>query len=292
MAHVLTHTAAVEALAEDPRGLPESVVASLRNDLPYARFGAVLPDLPYYDASAGWLLRRLRGGIGPRPAFATLFHNGAPVAFGLRMAELVTKAALVGREAGIAVLTGYFSHLALDRSLRPPVHELVRQIRTPDEHPRALGRKIEFLQAVAHLEHRLHRPTLGWSGLVERLQLVKRRGIPLRGVGRGLFELVHTASADTVGPAPTKAELDHWVRSLAAFVRLLASPLGPRLVRVEPALMRRVYEDEFDFEAVFSAALERARHHVAVAIAYMEAGEFDRGARERVFEEIPEGSMD
>ncbi len=292
MAHVLTHTAAVEALAEDPRDLPESVVAALQHDLPYARFGAVWPDLPYFDASPRRLLARLRGGVGPRPPFATLFHNGAPVAFGLRMAELVHKASLVGREAGIAVVTGYFSHLALDRSLRPPIHELVRQIRTPDEHPRALGRKIEFLQAVAHLEHRLRRPILGWRGLSERLQLVKRRGIPMRGIGRGLYHLVRTASGEVVGPAPSKSEVDHWVRSLAAFARLLASPLGPRIAGVERALMRRVYEDEFDFEAAFTAALERARHHVRVAVAYLESGEFDRGARERVFEEIPEGSMD
>ncbi|RMG21248.1 MAG: hypothetical protein D6729_01160 [Deltaproteobacteria bacterium] len=292
MAHVLTHTAAVEALASDPRGLPEAVVVALRDDLPYARFGAVLPDLPYYDASARVLLRRLRGGIGPRPPFATLFHNGAPVAFGLRMAELVAHAALVGRSPGIAVVAGYFSHLALDRSLRPPVHELVRTLKRPKEHPRVLGRRIEFLQAIAHLEHRLGRRVLGWGGLSERLRLLKRESFPLRGIGRGLFELVHTASADTVGPAPTKADLDHWVRSLYLLARLLASPLGPRVADVDRGLMRRVYEDEFDFESVYEAALERARHHIGCAHAYLEGGVFDRAARERVFEAIPEGSMD
>jgi hypothetical protein len=293
MPHVLVHAAAVDDLAAAPKAIPADLAEALQAHRPYGRFGALLPDLPWF--ALPW--RRLVGVATRRapapPPFATLLHNGAPVALGLRLAELVAGASLVGRGPGLALVAGYFSHLALDRSFHPPVVELVRREAAPGESLQQVERRIEWQQALFFLRRREGRDVLGWSALPERLQVVKRQGFPLRGVGRGIGLLVRTACQDTLGVAPTPADLDGWVRGLYLYGRALGGPLGRRFGLPTDAgdLRGRIYRGEvIDFDAVYLAAVERARHHLRHACRYLTEADFGLDARRAFFEDVPEGA--
>ncbi len=294
MAHVLIHACAIDDLACEQQSLPLEIGAALERHLAYARFGALLPDLPTFGDFAPRAVARLAGRPPVQSTFATLLHNGAPVAVGLRLCELVSKVSFVGRGPGLAVIAGYFSHIAVDRALRAPVHDLVRRAKVMGEHPRVTLLRVEKIQALFHLRKQTGRDVAGWPGVIDRLRVLKRDGFPFRGIGAGLHLLVQRACLDTVGPAPRKRELDRWVQGLYLYARLLGSPAGRYLGLPEDALgLRPMLFDgpEMDFEKLYEASLARSRHHVGLAYEYLTEGDFSRGAREQFFSELPEGSI-
>ena len=107
MSALLTHLTAVERLAAHVNALPAEFAQALGEDLEYARFGAALPELPRFGGMIQgvdtWLAR------GHRPHFTELMAARAPVHFGLKAAELVANGALIGVDAGLAWLAGYFT---------------------------------------------------------------------------------------------------------------------------------------------------------------------------------------
>jgi hypothetical protein len=294
MAHVLVHSCAIDDLAAGGSELPGEIRAALDRHLVYARFGALLPDLPQFTDFTRQAAARLAHKPPTRAPFATLFHNGAPVALGLKLCELVSRASFVGRGPGLAVVAGYFSHVAVDRALQAPVHELVRRAGLVGEHPRETLRRVETLQALFHMRRVVGRDVAGWHGVIERLRIQKRRGFPFRGVGRGLHLLVHRACLDTLGPAPKKRDLDRWVQGLYVYARFLGSPAGRLMGLPEDAAGLRpvVYRGpDLDFEKLYQAAVDRATHHVCRAFEYLAEGDFSRGARDHFFSDVPEGAI-
>src|SRR5690242_1529534 len=149
MPSLLLHLTAIERLAANPGELPEDFVRALSEDLAYARFGSALPDLPLCEGVRGGLNACYSGRDWP--LFARLYHERAPVDLGLKMAELVAAGALVGTEAGLALLAGYFTHLSLDRTLHPRVDGLVVRHRRRGEHALTAHRKIEWTQTLFYL---------------------------------------------------------------------------------------------------------------------------------------------
>ncbi|RKH44894.1 hypothetical protein [Corallococcus sicarius] len=292
MPTLLLHLTAIERLAAHPDGLPADWVRALSEDLPYARFGAALPDLP--------LCAGVRGGLSmllPEagwPPFARLYHERAPVGMGLKMAELVATGALVGTEAGLAILAGYFTHLSLDRRLHPLVDALVLRHRRKGERAWDARRQVEWAQTLFYLRQLEGSDGVGTSRLREKFQVVKSEGIPLRGIGRGIYELVRLASQGSVGEAPTKADLDGWVRGLYVSGLFLSSPLGR--VRALPAYTQLSFQelyrnDVFDFAAEVDAALDVTRGLIKRLHGYMARGTYTPRTRARFFEEFPEGTL-
>ncbi|MCY1045846.1 hypothetical protein OV208_31325 [Corallococcus sp. bb12-1] len=292
MPTLLLHLTAIERLAARPDGLPTDWVRALSEDLPYARFGAALPDLP--------LCAGVRGGLSlllPEagwPHFARLYHERAPVGLGLKMAELVATGALVGTEAGLAILAGYFTHMALDRRLHPLVDALVLRHRRKGERAWDARRQVEWAQTLFFLREQDGTDGVGTSRLREKFQVGKSPGLPLRGIGRGIYELVRLASQERVGQAPTKAEVDGWVRGLYVSGLFLSSPLGR--VRALPAYTQLSFQelyrnDQFDFTAEVDAALDVSRALIKRLHGYMARGTYTPRTRARFFEEFPEGTL-
>lgn len=292
MPTLLLHLTAIERLASRPGDLPADLSRVLSEDLPYARFGAVLPDLPLCEGVRGSL-----SALMPErelPLFARLYHERAPVGFGLKMAELVATGALVGTDAGLALLAGYFSHLCLDRRLHPEVDRLVARHRRREESPLRSHRQIEWAQTLFYLRELHGVEVLGTSGLREHFQVVKSTGFPYRGIGRGIYELVRLASQERVGQAPTKSQVDGWVRGLYMTGLLLSSPLGR--TRALPAYSQLSFHelyrhDGFDFAAEVDGALEQARAVLRRLLVYMARGTFTPRTRSRFLEEFPEGTV-
>jgi len=289
MPSLLLHLTAIERLAREPRGLHPDFVRALDEDLAYARFGAALPELPRY---AG-----LRGGVtallpGERAApFADLFHEVAPVAFGLKMAELVAAGALVGTEAGLAVLAGYFTHLCLDRVLQPLNAPLVQARRRDGESAAKVERRIDWVQAVLYLDETSGEELVGRARLRERFQVTKSPGLPLKGVGGGIYELVRLAAHEVLSREPSRAEVDAWVRGLYVSGTLLASPAAR--LRAPPTLEETRYyrAGELDVPREVDRALENARDVLHHLLAYMVRGAFSLRARQRFLEGFPEQPM-
>jgi hypothetical protein len=292
MPTLLLHLTAIEQLAAHPGNLPPDIARALAEDLPYARFGAALPDLP--------LCEGVRGGLSALlperelPLFARLYHERAPVGLGLKMGELVATGALVGTEPGLALLAGYFTHLCLDRRLHPGVDQLVERHRRKQESALEAHRQVEWAQTLFYLRELYGEDTLGTSRLRERFQVTKSTGFPYRGIGRGIYELVRLASQERVGQAPTKGQLDGWVRGLYLTGLVLSSPLGR--TRALPAYSQLSFHelyrhDGFDFATEVAAALEQTRSILRHLLVYMSRGTFTPRTRARFLEEFPEGTI-
>jgi hypothetical protein len=292
MPSLLLHLTAIERLAANPGELPGDFVRALSEDLAYARFGATLPDLP--------LCEGLRGGFNACfsgqdwPLFARLYHERAPVGLGLKMAELVAAGALVGTEAGLAVLAGYFTHLSLDRTLHSRVDSLVVRHRRRGEHALVAHREIEWAQTLFYLRELHGVDLVGSPRLRAKFEVTKSASFPVKGIGRGIYELVRLASQESLQQAPTKQQVDGWVRGLYLAGLYLSSPLGR--LRALPAYSQLSFHelyrnDEFDFAAEVEVALEQSRAVLRRLMAYMARGIFTPRARARFLAEFPEGTI-
>ncbi|HEY0095799.1 MAG TPA: zinc dependent phospholipase C family protein, partial [Archangium sp.] len=273
MPSLLLHLTAIERLAANPGELPEDFVRALSEDLAYARFGAALPDLPLCEGVRGGLRACYSGQDWP--AFARLYHEKAPVGMGLKMAELVAAGALVGTEAGLALLAGYFTHLSLDRSLHPHIDSLVVRHRRQGEHALVAHRKIEWTQTLFYLRELHGVELLGSPRLRTRFEVTKSAGLPLRGVGGGIYELVRLASQERVGQAPSKADVDGWVRGLYVSGLFLSSPVGR--TRALPAYAHLTFQelyrnDTLDFAQEVEGALDTVRGVLRRLHGYMARG--------------------
>ncbi|HZI09974.1 MAG TPA: hypothetical protein VE153_06230 [Myxococcus sp.] len=292
MPSLLMHLTAIERLAANPGELPAEWVRALAEDLPYARFGAALPDLP--------LCEGVRGGLAAflperePPLFAKLYHEQAPVGFGLKMAELVATGALVGTEPGLALLAGYFTHLCMDRRLYPVVDRLVARHRRRGERALKAQREIEWAQTLFYLRELHGVDLLGTARLREKCEVVKSPGFPWRGIGRGIYELVRLSSQERVGQAPTKADVDGWVRGLYVSGLFLSSPVGR--TRALPAYAHLSFQelyrnDTLDFASEVEGALDTARGVLRRLHGYMARGTFTPRTRSRFLEAFPEGTL-
>lgn len=293
MPALLLHLTVTERLAADARRLPPHMARALHEDLEYARFGAALPDLPRFGG--------LRGGMssvglrGDTSHFARIFHSYAPVQMGLKMAELVAMGALVGKEPGLAFVCGYFAHLCLDRVLHPVVDSLAVRQRRSNETSEAAHARIDWQHALFYLRDLHGRDMVGNPYLRSKFQIGKRAGPPLRGPGRGLYELIRLASQDTLQQAPTKAQVDSWVRGLYLYGTLLSSPVGR--LRGLPASSNPTYRElyqgpEVDVPGAVNKALEMTRDVLERVSGLMTRTHFTARVRARFLDEFPEGSVE
>ncbi len=292
MPSLLLHLTAVERLSADTAALPREMTRALLEDLPYARFGAALPDLPLFDG--------LRGGVElmlPReelPYFAKVFHGRAPVALGIKMAELVSNGALVGTYAGLALVCGYFTHLCLDRVLHPLVDRLAAEHRTAGETPLAVHRRVEWAHALQYLREFHGGEMMGEPALRAKFQVLKRGWAPQRGVGRGLYELIRLSCRETFNDAPSKGQLDGWVRGLSLAGMVLSSPIGRRRWRGRPRReeLPGLYRGpDFDVGREVEKSLSLARDILTQLWSLIVRQSFTPRSREKIFSLLPEGSI-
>ncbi|MGQ0506994.1 MAG: hypothetical protein ACT4TC_16915 [Myxococcaceae bacterium] len=292
MPSLLLHLTAVERLAANPDMLPREMTQALLEDLPYAHLGAALPDLPLFDG--------LRGGfelVAPRkslPYFAKVFHGRAPVALGIKMAELVANGALVGTHAGLALVCGYFTHLCLDRVLHPIVDRLVAERRTVGQSELHVHRQIEWAQALRYVREFHGREMVGDPAIRSKFQVLKSTGLPTRGVGKGMYEVIRLACNDTFNEAPPKVELDGWIRGLYLAGLLLSSPLGRSRWLNQPSGEEdlTLYRGEdFDVHASVEESLALSRDVLNQLWSLILRQSFTPRSREKIFAFLPEGSI-
>ncbi len=285
MSAFLTHLTAVERLAARVNELPAGFAKALSEDLEYAHFGAALPELPRFGGLMNGVETWLSRGSVPR--FTWLMSEHAPVHFGLKAAELVSNGALVGVDAGLAFLAGYFTRLCVTRALDPVVEQLVARYRKPGE-SRALTRdRVEWTQSLLFMQDLHGSPLVGTPALRTKLQ-IRKESSGVKRVGRGLYELIRVSSLDAFGEAPSNHEVNTWVRGLYAYGVVLASPLGRLKVKLEPKTLYR--GDGVDVFATVDQGLARTREVLALLASMIRRNSFTARARAKFLEVLPEGT--
>lgn len=284
----LTHLTAVERLSAHVNSLPHEFSRALGEDLEYARFGAALVELPWFG---GWKLGLDAWfGHGAAPAFTTLMRDRAPVSFGLKAAELVSNGALVGTEAGLAFVAGYFTQLCVARAVEPLVQSLLVTHAKQGESRQSARHRIEWAQSLALMQDLHGSPLVGSSAIRTKLQLRKASGA--KGVGRGLYELMRVSSLEAFQAAPTKLEVDGWVRGLFLYSMALSSPFGKLKATVgSPLAQKELYRGAgVDFFASVDKGLDVTRDVLTAVGSMIRRNNFGARSRMRLFELCPEGS--
>lgn len=279
MPALLLHLTAVERLAAHVNTLPTDFSKALGEDLEYARFGAALPTLPWFGSWGAGLSAWL--GRGEPPHYAQLISERAPVSFGLKAAELVSNGALVGIEAGLAFVGGYFTQLCVTRAIEPMMTEL----RRTTTHSRAT---IEWSWSLSYMQE-LHGSTLvGTPALRSKLQI--RKGNALRGIGRGMYELMRVCSNEALGEAPSKWTVDGWMRGLALFSATMSSPIGKLKLMPAHSAARELYRAPgIDVFAAIDRGLDHAREVLTQVGSMIRRNTFSSRNRLKLLEVLPEG---
>ncbi|MEW6432448.1 MAG: hypothetical protein AB1730_13155 [Myxococcota bacterium] len=288
MPALFTYVTAVERLAAHVNTLPAEFTKALGEDLEYARFGASLPELPWFGGVSmgldAWL------GRGTPPHWSRLLATKAPVAFGLKAAELVSNGALVGVEAGLAFLAGYVTQLAVSRALEPLVQSLVVTHQRHGETPATARNRIEWTQSLFFMQDLHGSPLVGTPAVRGKLQL--RKGSTFKGIGRGFYELVRVSSQDAFGEAPSKLEVDGWMRGVSLFSMAIGSPLGKlKALPGQHLSAKELYRGPgVDVFQAVDQGLEHAREVLVALGSMIRRNSFTSRSRSKLLELCPEGS--
>jgi hypothetical protein len=284
----LTYLTAVERLSAHVHSLPQEFSKALGEDLEYARFGAALVELPWFG---GWKLGLDAWlGHGSPPPFTRLMRERAPVQFGLKAAELVSNGALVGTEAGLAFVAGYFTQLCVSRALEPLVQSLIVSHSRQGESSSAARHRIEWSQSLALMQDLHGSPLVGTPAIRTKMQIRKASGA--RSVGRGLYELMRVSSQEAFGDAPTKLEVDGWVRGEFLYSLALGSPLGRLKANMGGAMTQReLYRGTgVDVFASVDKGLDVTREALTVLGSMIRRNNFGSRSKFKLLEVCPEGS--
>lgn len=288
MSSIFTHVTAVERLAAHVNTLPPEFSKALGEDLEYARFGAALPELPRFGGLGSGLGTWL--GRGEAPRWTRLLTTRAPVAFGLKAAELVSNGALVGVEAGLAFIAGYVTQLCVSRALEPVVQGLVQTQRREGESAGHARGRIEWAQSMLLMQDLHGSALVGTPAAMTKLQL--RKASALKGVGRGFYELIRVSAQDAIGEVPTKGEVDRWMRGAHLFALAVSSPLGRlRALAGHDAPEKALYRgDGVDVFRTLDDGLEHARQVLVVLGSMIRRTSFTQRSRGKLLELCPEGA--
>ncbi len=283
---LLLNLTAVERLATQVSALPPEFSRALGKDLEYARFGAALPDLPWFGGITFGAQSLISSG--PEPRYSAAIHHRAPVAFGLKAAELVANGALVGTEAGLAFLAGYFTQLCVGRTLEPLMRQLLNERRNARESVDAARARILWAWSLQYMQELHGSPLVGTALIRTRLQVRKASGP--RAIGGGMYELMRVCSLEALGESPSRGEVDGWLRGLYVFSLALGSPLGKLTALSRNAQgQRSVYRGpNLDVWATVEAGLELSRRSLVVLGGLIRRGSFTSRSRAKVFELLPE----
>ena len=287
MPALLLSLTAVDRLAAHANSLPPEFARAVTEDLEYARFGAALVELPWF----GGLSLGVQAWVGTSepPHFTRLLRERSPVAFGLKAAELVANGALVGTEAGLAFVAGYFAQICVARALEPLLSKLVAQHCREEETEASCRQRIEWIWSLFYLEELHGHSSVGTAAIRDRLRV--RKAGKARGIGRGMYELMRVSSLEALAEAPSKVIVDGWVRGLYLYSLALGSPLGRfKALPAERHVVQELYRSAgVDVFSAVELGLDRTRAAMTVLGGMIRRGSFSARSKSRFLEVLPEG---
>ncbi len=260
-----------------------------------ARVGVMFVDMPYFHRFELGLARYVLGLPQARSPWGDRFHQHAPIALGVRLAELGARlqrasATRTAGEALVALAVGYMSHAAVDTALHPLVNRLAVE-RGVTLGTRAFLREhqeVEKLQSVLFHEARYGVDHLGTPRLASYISIDWR---PL--AEPPIATAIGAGARAVLGVAPRACDFAAWARGYRLFVSMIAGPLGRRAVsQADKARERPTLIEACDYPGRYSAAVERSVVWTDALLGYVEDGRFDDSARAALASVIPEQSLD
>jgi hypothetical protein len=280
----LTH---VELLAREP-ALPAPLRLALERELTYTRLGSVFHDLPFYTNIITMVLGYWLEMPAEHVPFAQKLHRYHPELLAWHFLEQAQAASpLLDRERRLALVGGFFAHIALDLELHPLVNWCARR---------------DVLLHGGHESHH-HRLTEKYHSLFFHREL---QGADCLGTARFFVEksvivehppffrlaielpVVRWATDLLAGffheAAPSMRQFASWLRSFRHFTFCVSLPMArtnsDRLGTEENR--RRYYENsDFSFARFWERGYRRSLELLTLAWEAFEAGDFSPVARER-----------
>ena len=257
-------TALREATAAPGLDAPLRRLLVRRDDA--ARFGAIVPDLPYFHRYTVEVVRYLAGLPGRPSPWGAAIHDGGAVALlgGLIAVARSERDDLLG-----AIALGVASHCAMDRALHPLINALARRHPAGRSHD-AAHREVEKFQSICFHEQYLGRDTMGTPAISGYLTIHLAGQLDER-----LNRLLRQAWA-ALGGAPGTGELAGFARGYRRHAWLLGTPPGKRVAPpaakdlARPRYLRGAWGT---FEALLEDAITASVAIVNAAGAALEAGE-------------------
>jgi hypothetical protein len=252
-----------------------------------ARFGAIAPDLPYFDR---YLIEvaRYAAKIPAQPSpWGAAIHDGGAVAL---LDALLTIARRERDDRLAAIALGVASHCAIDRALHPLINALARLHRGGANHD-ASHREVEKFQSICFHERYLGRDTMGTPQITGYLAIQVAERPDAR-----VLALFHEAWATALPSPPSPRQLARCVRGYRIHARLLGTPLGARIApSAAKERARPLYLDGpwGTFESLLATAIERSVPVLEAAGAVLDAAPRDLDAARRALHaRLPPGTID
>jgi hypothetical protein len=251
-----------------------------------ARFGAIVPDLPYFHRYAIEVIRYLTHLPAQPSPWGAAIHDGGAVALLNTLLDVARRE----RDADLAAIAlGLASHCAIDRALHPLINALARAY--PIGSHDASHREVEKFQSICFHEQYLGRDAMGTPTITSFLTIQLAHGFDAR-----LNRLLREAWSAALGTAPTAGELSGFVRGYRAHAWLLGTPPGKRLAppaAKEEARPRYLHGAWGSFEASLEAAIQRSIGVIEAADAVLDATSTDvEAARRALAAKLPAGTID
>ena len=252
-----------------------------------ARFGALVPDLPYFQRYLVEVIRYL-AGVPARPSpWGAAIHDGGAVAL---LDSLLTVARRERDDDLAAIALGLASHCAIDRALHPLVNALARANPVGGNHD-AAHREVEKFQSICFHEAYLGRDTMGTPEIARYLTIQLANGL-----GERLGRLLREAWSDALGSPLPARQLADFVRGYRSHGWLLGTRLGKRVAPPavkEAARPRYLHGPWGTFESLLEAAIASSIDVLDAAGAVLDASSADiDGARRALARLLPAGTID
>jgi len=252
-----------------------------------ARFGALVPDLPYFHRYVVEVIRYV-ARVPARPSpWGAAIHEGGAVAL---LGSLLQIARRERDDDLAAIALGLASHCAMDRALHPLINALARANPVGKNHD-ASHREVEKFQSICFHEQYLGRDTMGTPAITGFLTVHLTNGLDDR-----MNRLLREAWAQALGTAPGERELNGFVRGYRAHARLLGTRLGKRVAppaRKDEARPRYLHGAWGTFAGLLEAAVATSIGVLEAAGAVLDATSRDLdGACRALAAVLPAGTID
>jgi len=252
-----------------------------------ARFGAMVPDLPYFHRYVVEVIRYVTHMPAQPSPWGAAIHDGGAVAL---LGSFLSIARRDRDDDLAAIALGLASHCAIDRALHPLINALARAHPAGGSHD-ASHREVEKFQSICFHEQYLGRDTMGTPAITGYLTIQLASGLDDR-----LNRLLREAWSDALGTAPRARELSGFVRGYRAHARLLGTPLGKRVAppaAKDAARPRYLRGPWGTFESLLQAAIASSLGVLEAADAVLDASPADvDNARRVLAARLPAGTID
>ncbi|HSK02769.1 MAG TPA: zinc dependent phospholipase C family protein [Kofleriaceae bacterium] len=254
-----------------------------------ARFGAIVPDLPYFHRYAIEVVRYVTGlPAQPSPWGAAIHGEGGGAL--MLLGSLLEVARRERDDLLGAIALGVASHCAIDRALHPLINALARLHPAGKSHD-ASHREVEKFQSICFHEQYLGRDTMGTPAITGFLTIHLAAQLDDR-----LSRLLREAWAAALGGALPPRELAGFARGYRRHAWLLGTPPGKRIAppaAKEEARPKYLHGAWGTFASLLEAAVAESVAVVNAAGAVLEAGDRDApAALAALAARLPAGTID